>query len=204
MRIGIDLGGTKIEVIALSDQGEELFRHRVNTPRDDYAATVQAIVDLVLLAEAQTGQQGTVGIGIPGTISPYTQRVKNANSTWLNGQPLDKDLARALNRDVRIANDANCLAVSEAVDGAGAGQPLVFAVIIGTGSGAGVVSTVNHALAVTVTQASGGTIRCRGWMKTNCVIARKCRATAGCRAVLRRLSPAPASPLIISVSADRR
>ncbi|MBK4786217.1 MAG: fructokinase [Pantoea sp. Pent] len=138
MRIGIDLGGTKIEVIALSDQGEELFRYRVNTPRDDYAATVQAIVDLVLLAEAQTGQQGTVGIGIPGTISPYTQRVKNANSTWLNGQPLDKDLARALNRDVRIANDANCLAVSEAVDGAGAGQPLVFAVIIGTGSGAGV------------------------------------------------------------------
>ncbi|MRT40646.1 fructokinase [Enterobacteriaceae bacterium RIT702] len=138
MRIGIDLGGTKIEVIALSDQGQELFRHRVNTPRDDYAATVQAIVDLVLLAEEKTGQQGTVGIGIPGTISPYTQRVKNANSTWLNGQPLNKDLAQALNRDVRIANDANCLAVSEAVDGAGAGQPLVFAVIIGTGSGAGV------------------------------------------------------------------
>lgn len=138
MRIGIDLGGTKIEVIALSDQGQELFRHRVNTPRDDYAATVQAIVDLVLLAEEKTGEKGTVGIGIPGTISPYTQRVKNANSTWLNGQPLDKDLAQALNRDVRIANDANCLAVSEAVDGAGAGQPLVFAVIIGTGSGAGV------------------------------------------------------------------
>ncbi|ORM67939.1 fructokinase [Pantoea rwandensis] len=138
MRIGIDLGGTKIEVIALSDHGQELFRHRVNTPRDDYAATVQAIVDLVLLAEEKTGEKGTVGIGIPGTISPYTQRVKNANSTWLNGQPLDKDLAEALNRDVRIANDANCLAVSEAVDGAGAGQPLVFAVIIGTGSGAGV------------------------------------------------------------------
>jgi fructokinase len=138
VRIGIDLGGTKIEVIALSDQGQELFRHRVNTPRDDYAATVQAIVDLVLLAEEKTGEKGTVGIGIPGTISPYTQRVKNANSTWLNGQPLDKDLAQALNRDVRIANDANCLAVSEAVDGAGAGQPLVFAVIIGTGSGAGV------------------------------------------------------------------
>jgi fructokinase len=138
VRIGIDLGGTKIEVIALSDQGQELFRHRVNTPRDDYAATVQAIVDLVLLAEEKTGEKGSVGIGIPGTISPYTQRVKNANSTWLNGQPLDKDLAQALNRDVRIANDANCLAVSEAVDGAGAGQPLVFAVIIGTGSGAGV------------------------------------------------------------------
>ncbi|MDZ7279268.1 fructokinase [Pantoea eucrina] len=138
MRIGIDLGGTKIEVIALSDQGHELFRHRVNTPRDDYTATVQAMVDLVTLAEEKTGQRGSVGVGIPGSLSPYTHRVKNANSTWLNGQPLDKDLAQALNRDVRIANDANCLAVSEAIDGAGAGQSLVFAVIIGTGSGAGV------------------------------------------------------------------
>ncbi|AWQ19783.1 fructokinase [Pantoea ananatis] len=138
MRIGIDLGGTKTEVIALSGEGKELFRHRISTPRDDYRATVQAIVDLVRLAEEKTGQTGTVGLGIPGTISPYTQRVKNANSTWLNGQPLDKDLARALNRDIRIANDANCLAVSEAVDGAGAGYALVFGVIIGTGSGAGV------------------------------------------------------------------
>lgn len=138
MRIGIDLGGTKTEVIALSSEGKELFRHRISTPRDDYRATVQAIVDLVRLAEEKTGQTGTVGLGIPGTISPYTQRVKNANSTWLNGQPLDKDLAQALNRDIRIANDANCLAVSEAVDGAGAGQALVFGVIIGTGSGAGV------------------------------------------------------------------
>ncbi|WP_370606993.1 fructokinase [Pantoea ananatis] len=138
MRIGIDLGGTKTEVIALSGEGKELFRHRISTPRDDYRATVQAIVDLVRLAEEKTGQTGTVGLCIPGTISPYTQRVKNANSTWLNGQPLDKDLAQALNRDIRIANDANCLAVSEAVDGAGAGQALVFGVIIGTGSGAGV------------------------------------------------------------------
>lgn len=138
MRIGIDLGGTKTEVIALSGEGKELFRHRISTPRDDYQATVQAIVDLVRLAEEKTGQTGAVGLGIPGTISPYTQRVKNANSTWLNGQPLDKDLAQALNRDIRIANDANCLAVSEAVDGAGAGHALVFGVIIGTGSGAGV------------------------------------------------------------------
>ena len=138
MRIGIDLGGTKTEVIALSDKGEELFRHRVNTPRDDYQATVQAIVDLVTLAEQKTGETGTVGLGIPGSLSPFSKRVKNANSTWLNGQPLDKDLAQALNREVRIANDANCLAVSEAVDGAGAGQSLVFAVIIGTGSGAGI------------------------------------------------------------------
>ncbi len=138
MRIGIDLGGTKTEVIALSDEGYELFRHRVNTPRNDYQATVQTIVDLVLLAEAKTGQTGSVGLGIPGTLSPFSHRVKNANSTWLNGQPLDKDLVQALNRDVRIANDANCLAVSEAIDGAGAGKSLVFAVIIGTGSGAGV------------------------------------------------------------------
>ncbi len=138
MRIGIDLGGTKTEVIALSSEGNALFRHRISTPRNDYPATVQAIVDLVRLAEEKTGQTGTVGLGIPGTISPYKQRVKNANSTWLNGQPLDKDLAQALNRDIRIANDANCLAVSEAVDGAGAGQALVVGVIIGTGSGAGV------------------------------------------------------------------
>lgn len=138
MRIGIDLGGTKTEVIALSDSGAELFRHRVNTPRDDYQATVQAIVDLVRLAEQKTGETGTVGLGIPGSLSPFSKRVKNANSTWLNGQPLDKDLAQALNREVRIANDANCLAVSEAIDGAGAGKPLVFAVIIGTGSGAGI------------------------------------------------------------------
>lgn len=138
MRIGIDLGGTKTEVIALSDEGKELFRHRVHTPRNDYAGTVKAIADLVLLAEERTGESGSVGVGIPGTLSPYSLRVKNANSTWLNGQPLDKDLAQALQREVRIANDANCLAVSEAVDGAGAGQPLVFAVIIGTGSGAGV------------------------------------------------------------------
>ncbi|MGD8203326.1 fructokinase [Pantoea sp. FN0305] len=146
MRIGIDLGGTKTEVIALSDAGETLFRHRVPTPRHDYPQTLQAIVDLVRLAEEKTGQQGSVGLGIPGTLSPYSQRVKNANSIWLNGQPLDRDLARLLDREVRIANDANCLAVSEAVDGAAAGRALVFAVIIGTGSGAGIaINGVSHA-----------------------------------------------------------
>jgi len=138
VRIGIDLGGTKIEVIALSDQGEELFRHRVATPRDDYQQTLEAIAALVALAEEKTGQQGSVGIGIPGTLSPYTGKVKNANSTWLNGQPMDKDLSALLKREVRIANDANCLAVSEAIDGAAAGKSTVFAVIIGTGCGAGV------------------------------------------------------------------
>ncbi|MEM6160539.1 fructokinase [Erwinia sp. P6884] len=138
MRIGIDLGGTKIEVIALSEQGETLFRHRVATPRDDYPQTIEAIAGLVALAEEKTGEQGSVGLGIPGTLSPFTRRVKNANSTWLNGQSLDQDLHKRLGREVRIANDANCLAVSEAVDGAAAGCQTVFAVIIGTGCGAGV------------------------------------------------------------------
>ena len=138
MRIGIDLGGTKTEVIALSDRGEALYRHRLPTPRDDYRQTIEVIARLVAVAEKETGQRGSVGVGIPGAISPFSGRVKNANSTWLNGQPFDKDLSRRLDREVRIANDANCLAVSEAVDGAAAGAQTVFAVIIGTGCGAGV------------------------------------------------------------------
>ncbi|HED1540188.1 TPA: fructokinase [Kluyvera cryocrescens] len=137
MRIGIDLGGTKTEVIALGDQGEQLYRHRLPTPRD-YQQTIENIAHLVALAEEAIGKIGTVGIGIPGSISPYTGVVKNANSTWLNGQPFDKDLSQRLNREVRLANDANCLAVSEAIDGAAAGAQTVFAVIIGTGCGAGV------------------------------------------------------------------
>lgn len=137
MRIGIDLGGTKTEVIALGDQGEQLYRHRLPTPRD-YQQTIENIAHLVALAEEATDKIGTVGIGIPGSISPYTGVVKNANSTWLNGQPFDKDLSQRLNREVRLANDANCLAVSEAIDGAAAGAQTVFAVIIGTGCGAGV------------------------------------------------------------------
>ncbi len=111
MRIGIDLGGTKTEVIALSEAGEQLFRHRLPTPRNDYQQTIETIATLVAMAEQTTGQTGTVGIGIPGSISPYTGVVKNANSTWLNGQPFDKDLSTRLQRDVRLANDANCLAV---------------------------------------------------------------------------------------------
>ena len=138
MRIGIDLGGTKTEVIALADDGVERFRHRLPTPKNDYQATIRTIVELVANAEAATGERGTVGIGIPGSLSPYTRVVKNANSTWLNGQPFDSDLQRALNREVRLANDANCLAVSEAIDGAASGAQIVFAVIIGTGCGAGI------------------------------------------------------------------
>ncbi|WP_333872640.1 fructokinase [Kosakonia cowanii] len=137
MRIGIDLGGTKTEIIALDESGETLFRHRQPTPRD-YQQTIELIASLVDVAEKETGQRGTVGMGIPGSISPYTGVVKNANSTWLNGKPFDKDLSRRLNREVRLANDANCLAVSEAVDGAAAGAQAVFAVIIGTGCGSGI------------------------------------------------------------------
>lgn len=132
MRIGIDLGGTKTEVIALGDAGEQLYRHRLPTPRDDYRQTIETIATLVDMAEQATGQRGTVGMGIPGSISPYTGVVK-MQSTWLNGQPFDKDLSARLQREVRLANDANCLAVSEAVDGAAAGAQTVFAVIIGTG-----------------------------------------------------------------------
>lgn len=138
MRIGVDLGGTKTEVIALADDGKTCFRHRVATPRNDYSGTLQTIARLVEQAEQAIGCQGSVGVGIPGTLSPLTGTVKNANSVWLNGQALDKDLSALLQRPVRIANDANCLAVSEAVDGAGAGSNLVFAIIIGTGCGAGV------------------------------------------------------------------
>jgi fructokinase len=138
MRIGIDLGGTKIEALAIDDRGTELARHRVDTPRDDYEATIKAIVALVHRMEAETGKTGTVGVGIPGTISRVTGRVKNANSTWLNGQPFHTDLTAALGREVRVANDANCLAVSEATDGAAAGIRFVYGVILGTGCGGGV------------------------------------------------------------------
>jgi fructokinase len=137
MRIGVDLGGTKIEFVALERDGRELHRHRVATPRDDYDGTVRAIQEGVEKIEAGLGRRATVGIGIPGTISGITHRVKNANSTWMNGRPFDRDLCEALHREVRLANDANCLAVSEATDGAGAGKHLVFAVILGTGCGGG-------------------------------------------------------------------
>lgn len=138
MRIGIDLGGTKTEVIALEEDGDILHRERIATPRDDYKATLKAIRHLVTSTEHILGRHGTVGVGIPGAISTRTGMVKNANSTWLNGQPLRQDLQKLLEREVRIANDANCLAVSEAVDGAAAGAQSVFAVIIGTGVGAGI------------------------------------------------------------------
>jgi fructokinase len=140
IRIGIDLGGTKIEGIAIDRNGRELARRRIGTPRGNYAATLEAITGLVTwLEEEAGGGPATVGIGIPGVVSPRTGLVKNANSTWLIGHPLDRDVAERLDRGVRIQNDANCFAVSEAADGAGAGFHTVFGVIIGTGTGAGIV-----------------------------------------------------------------
>lgn len=138
LRIGVDLGGTKIEFIAMKRDGTELHRHRIATPRFDYEATVRAIANGVKEMEKTIGRTATVGVGIPGTVSQRTGLVKNANSTWLNDKPFDKDLSRALEREVRCANDANCLAISEATDGAGAGKHVVFAVIVGTGCGGGV------------------------------------------------------------------
>jgi fructokinase len=138
VRIGIDLGGTKIEAIALDVDGCERVRRRVPTPRGDYGATVDAVASLVAQAEAVVGHS-TVGVGMPGVVSPATGLVKNANSTWLNGHPLSDDLAVRLGRPVRLANDANCFALSEATDGAAGGMPVVFGVILGTGVGGGLI-----------------------------------------------------------------
>ncbi len=139
MRIGIDLGGTKIEIAVLDDDNAIRLRRRVPTPEGDYAATLDLITTLVATAEAELGARCSVGIGTPGSLSPLTGLVRNANSTCLNGQPLLADLSGRLDREVRIANDANCLALSEATDGAAAGASVVFAVILGTGVGGGIV-----------------------------------------------------------------
>jgi fructokinase len=139
LRIGVDVGGTKIEAIALSEDGAIVARRRVAAPRHDYARTLDAIAALVEDLERDAGRPGHVGVAIPGALSPVTGLVKNANSTWLNGRPLDRDLSARLARGVRFANDANCFALSEAVDGAAAGARVVFGVIVGTGTGGGVV-----------------------------------------------------------------
>ncbi|BCK87756.1 fructokinase [Sideroxyarcus emersonii] len=139
MRLGIDLGGTKIEIIALDDAGRELLRRRVPTPKGDYYETLQTITQLVRDAEAELGQQGSLGIGTPGALSRATGLLKNSNSVVLNGQPILQDLESLLQRKVQISNDANCFALSEATDGAAAGAEVVFGVILGTGVGAGIV-----------------------------------------------------------------
>jgi len=150
MRIGIDLGGSKIELMALDAQGLEQMRFRRPTPAGDYQATVALIADMVRLAESQLNATASIGIGAPGAVSFKTGRMKNCNSTCLNGQPLQQDLEQALAREIRISNDANCFALSEAVDGAGAGKAVVFGVILGTGVGGGliingqVVDGINH------------------------------------------------------------
>jgi len=146
LRIGIDLGGTKTEALALGEDGREVCRKRVPTPRDSYDAIVASVVELIRSVEAECGQTGSVGLGIPGIASPATGLIKNANTTLLIGHPLDKDLERLLGRPVRLANDANCFALSEATDGAaspealGVAKPTVFGVILGTGTGGGVIA----------------------------------------------------------------
>ncbi len=144
MRIGIDLGGTKIEGIVLDDDGGLVAKERVATPRGDYEGTIAALAALVLRLERRAGEPCSVGVGMPGAVSPATGLIKNANSVWLNGRPFVIDLERTLGRVVRVANDADCLTLSEATDGAAVGAATVFGVIIGTGTGGGVV--VNRTL----------------------------------------------------------
>jgi fructokinase len=139
IRIGIDLGGTKIEGIALSDAGDELYRLRVPTPQGDYQGTLQSIVHLIKQIENSIGEKGSVGVGTPGALSPATGLLRNSNSVCMNGKPVLEDLQALLQREVRMANDANCFALSEATDGAAKDVPVIFGVIIGTGTGAGVV-----------------------------------------------------------------
>lgn len=139
LRIGVDLGGSKIEIVALGPRGRELLRRRIATPQGNYLATVMAVAGLVEAAEAELGARATVGIGIPGSESRPTGLIRNANSTCLNGKPLRRDLQALLQREIRLANDANCFALSEASDGAGADAATVFGVILGTGVGGGLV-----------------------------------------------------------------
>ena len=139
LRIGIDLGGTKIAGVMLDGQGAVIAARETETPKGTYAGTLDAIRELVAALETEIGAKASVGVGIPGSLSPSTGKVRNANSTWLNGERLDADLSRLLEREVRIANDANCFALSEAQDGAAAGARIVFGVILGTGCGGGLV-----------------------------------------------------------------
>jgi fructokinase len=139
LRIGVDIGGTKIEALVLGPAGREILRKRIPTPRGDYDATISAVKGLVAEIDSSSGVKGSVGIGIPGALSRATGLVKNANSTWLIGRSLKEDLERALKREIRLENDANCFALSEAVDGAGQGAQVVFGVILGTGVGGGIV-----------------------------------------------------------------
>ncbi len=139
LRLGIDLGGTKIEAMVIDRAGQSIARRRINTPQGDYQASLVAIADLVASLENELGERLPVGIGTPGSLSPVTGRLRNSNSVCLNGKPLLEDLQTLLQREIRLANDADCFALSEASDGAGAGAYSVFGVIVGTGTGAGLV-----------------------------------------------------------------
>lgn len=139
IRLGIDLGGTKIEILALAPDGREALRRRVDTPQGDYRGTLRVLADLVASVEDDLGERGSIGIGTPGAISPATGLIKNANSVSLNGQPFKQDLEALLGREIRVTNDANCFTLSEAIDGAASGAEVVFGVIVGTGVGAGIV-----------------------------------------------------------------
>ena len=138
MLIGIDWGGTKIEGVALTEDGKELTRRREPTPRHDYRGCIQLIAGLVQKIEQETGKTGSIGIGIPGSLDPKSRLGKGASSTWIIGKPVEEDLRKAIGREIRVENDADCLAASEAVDGAGAGFNLVYAVILGSSTGAGI------------------------------------------------------------------
>jgi fructokinase len=162
MLVGVDWGGTKIEAIAIGDDGEPIARLREATPRSDYEGCLATVASVVNRVESQTGSTGSVGIGIPGSLDPRTGLAKGASSTWLNGRPVADDLRRALGREIRMANDADCFAVSEAVDGAGVGHNVVFAVILGSGAGAGVAWLAMLTMARTTARASGVTIRSQG------------------------------------------
>jgi fructokinase len=140
MRIGLDIGGTKVEGILLDASGRDVVRQRIATPLGDYDATIAAIAALAQSLLAAAGGEASIGVAMPGALSPATGLIKNANSTWLNGRPFDRDLTAAIGQPLRFANDANCLAVSEAVDGAAAGAEVVFGVILGTGVGGGIVA----------------------------------------------------------------
>ncbi|HKN42746.1 MAG TPA: ROK family protein, partial [Propionibacteriaceae bacterium] len=146
MLVGVDWGGTKIEAMAIDDDGVPITRLRKATPRSDYEGCLATVASVVDKVESQAGATGTVGVGIPGSLDPRTGLAKGASSTWLNGRPVAADLRRTLGREIRVANDADCFAVSEAIDGAGAGHNVVFAVILGSGAGAGVAvaGTAHH------------------------------------------------------------
>ena len=201
MLIGIDWGGTKIEGIAMSPDGQELLRIRTDTPRGDYRGCLDIIVDLVARLERETGATGSIGIGIPGSLEPDTRLGKGASSTWLLGRPVEQDLTEAIGREIRVENDADCLAASEARDGAGAGYNVVFAVILGSGIGGGVAvgwpgspRTEQHA------QANGGTARCHCHTRSRWSAG---RATAARSAAWRHGVRAAASRPSTSVTSER-